>query len=294
MSNMSNVLNMYTSTHTSNNHTSITPEPLFRARTSEGYIIKVLSELLQNNIKVGCFEIDKRGIFFRMMDTHRRLCIDFELLGENFTAYNINTNQKIFIGINLMHLRKMLKPVKKKDSMEFSKESETSDNLCIKIIPKETGKITTSYIKIQDIQNIDVDLPQGYENYISIPSSDYQKMCKDMESISQNINLKTTRSTIRFTADMSCVYSRSIIFGDGDDSNEDNIIYNQHFESDQLNNLGRISGLGVSSGNNIQIFCKSNSPILFRTNIGTLGKINIYIKSKEQVETEKETVGGKV
>ena len=276
---------------TNNGSYSTNNELLFRARTSEGYIIKVLSELLQNNIKVGCFEIDKRGIFFRMMDTHRRLCIDFELLGENFSTYSVNTNQKIYIGINLMHLRKMLKPVKKKDSMEFSKESENSDNLCIKIIPKETGKITTSFIKIQDIQNIEVDLPVGYENYISIPSSDYQKMCKDMESISQNINLRTTKSTIRFTADMSCVYSRSIMFGEGDDSNEDSISYNQHFESDQLNNLGRISGLGVSSGNNIQIFCKSNLPILFRTSVGTLGKINIYIKSKEQVETEKETVG---
>jgi proliferating cell nuclear antigen PCNA len=263
-------------------------ETLFRARTSEGYIIKVLSELLHNNIKVGCFEIDKTGIFFRMMDTHRRLCIDFALFGENFSSYMVNSDQKILLGVNLMHLKKMLKPIKKKDSLEFSKDKESSENLCIKIIPKELGKITTSYIKIQDIQNIDLDLPEGYENYVSIPSSDYQKMCKDMESISQNINLKATRSTIRFTADMTCVYSRSIIFGEGDDSDESKIIYNQHFESDQLNNLGRISGLGITTGNNIQIFCKSNLPILFRTNIGTLGKINIYIKSKEQVEKEKE------
>jgi proliferating cell nuclear antigen len=181
----------------------------------------------------------------------------------------------------------MLKPIKKKDSIELSKENETSENLCIKIIPKEGGKVTTSFIKIQDIQNIDLDLPDGYENYVSIPSSDYQKMCKDMESISQNISLRATKNTIRFTADMSCVYSRSIIFGEGEDSDESKITYDQHFESDQLNNLGRISGLGITTGNNIQIFCKRNLPILFRTNVGTLGKINIYIKSKEQVEKEK-------
>lgn len=263
-------------------------EPIFRARTSEGYIIKVLSELLQNNIKNGCFEIDRRGIFFRMMDTHRRLCIDFELLGENFSYYQVNTESKIFLGVNLMHLRKMLKPIKKKDSIEFRKESENSDTLCIKIIPKEGGKVTTSNIKIQNIQNIDLGLPEGYENYISIPSSDYQKMCKDMESISQNINIRATKNTIRFTADMSCVYSRSIIFGDGDDTDEKKIVYDQHFESEQMNNLGRISGLGMTAGNIIQIFCRQNLPILFRTNIGTLGKINIYIKSKEQVEKEKE------
>jgi proliferating cell nuclear antigen len=257
---------------------------LFRARTCEGYVIKVLSELLQNNIKVGCFEIDKRGIFFKMMDTHRKLCIDLSLFAENFNLYNINTNEKIFIGVNLIHLRKMLKPIKKKDSIEFIKETETSDSLCIQIIPREGGKVTTSYIKIQDIQNVDLDLPSGYENYISIPASDYQKMCKDMDSISQSIEIKATKSSVRFTADMSCVYSRSILFGEGDD--KDNVHYLQHFESEKLNNLGRISGLGVSSGNNIQIYAKQNLPILFRTNVGTLGKISIFIKSKEQFEKE--------
>lgn len=257
---------------------------LFRAKTSEGYAIKVLSELLQNNIKVGCFEIDKRGIFFKMTDTHRKICIDFTLYGENFNIYNIEC-EKIIIGVNLIHLRKMLKPVKKKDQIEIIKERENSDSLCIKITPKEGGKVTTSYIKIQEIQNIDLDLPIGYENYISIPSSDYQKMCKDMDSISHDIEIKSTKSSIRFTADMSCVYSRSIVFGE--QTNDEKISYTQHFESEQLNNLGRISGLSVSSGN-IQIFTKETLPILFKTNIGTIGKINIYIKSKEQIEKEKE------
>ena len=261
---------------------------LFRAKTSEGYVIKVISELLQNNIKVGCFEIDKNGIFFKMMDTHRKLCIDISLLGENFNIYTVNTDSKIFIGVNLIHLRKMLKPVKKKDHIELIKESENSDELCIKIYPKEGSKITTSYIKIQDIQNIDLDLPQGYENYVSIPAGDYQKMCKDMDSIAHSIEIKSTKNTIRFTADMSCVYSRSIMFGEGGDENENDVIYQHHFESEQLNNLGRISGLGVSSGYYIQIFSKNNLPILFKTNVGTLGKINIYIKSKEQSEKEKE------
>ena len=261
---------------------------LFRARTSEGYIIKVLSELLKNNIKVGCFEIDKKGMFFKMMDTNRRICIDFSLYGENFNIYNVETDSKILIGLNLIHLQKMLKPIKKKDSIEFIRESENSETLCIKIIPREGGKITTSNIKIQDIQNIDLDLPEGYEGYVSIPACDYQKMCKDMDSISQNIAIKATKTTIRFGADMDCVYSRNVFFGEGDDSNEEDIIYKQNFESQQLNNIGRISGLGASPGGNIQIFTKNTLPILLRTNIGTLGKIGIYIKSKEQVDVQAE------
>lgn len=255
---------------------------LFRAKTTEGYVFKVLGELLHNNIKTGCFEINKKGIFFKMTDTHRRICIDISLLSENFSIFTFNSEESIFIGINLAHFKKMLKPVKKKDSIELMIAKEDSDSLCIKIIPKEGGKITTSFVKIQSIQSIDLELPYGYTDYVSIPASDYQKMCKDMETISQSIEIKATKTTIRFTADMSCVYSRSIIFGEGSD--DKNIIYLQHFESEKLNNLGKISGLGASNVNHIQIYVDTNLPILFRTNVGTLGKIGIYIKSKEQTE----------
>ena len=256
---------------------------LFKARTDQGYIIKVLSDLLQNNIKVGCFEIDKTGIYFRMSDTHQHICIDFSLIGENFVAYEVNTTKKIFIGVNLIHLHKMLKPIKKKDSIELIKESDESDSLILRQISSVSGKVTTSSLVIQNIQNLEIDLPTDYVNYVPIPSSEYQKMCKDMENISQTVQIRATERSITFKADMTHVYARSIVFGDETDTEE---IYNQVFSTDQLNNLKRISGLGITSGN-IHIFCTKNRPILLRTNIGTLGKVNIYVKSREQIENEK-------
>ena len=260
----------------------------FHIKTQEGYVIKVLSELLHNNIKVGCFEITKDGMFFRMTDTHNRLCINIVLHAENFEIFQVtmpSSDSNILIGINLAHLRKMLRPVKKKETIEFIKTSEESDELCIRISSKEmNGETTTSNIKIQEMQIIDLQLPTGYDDYISIPTSKYQKMCKDMETISQNIKIESNRKMIRFTSIMEGVYSRSIEFGT---QSSDPITYLQHFESEQLNNLGRISGLGATTSSNIQVFTKPSLPILLRTNIGTLGKIGIYIKSKEQVEDEK-------
>jgi proliferating cell nuclear antigen len=223
-----------------------------------------------------------------MTDTHYRICIDISLWGENFIIYNYEKEESLFVGVNLNHFKKMLKPIKKKDSVELIIDSEDMENLCIKIIPKEGSKVTTSFIKLQNIQNIDLELPLGYKDCVTIPALDYQKICKDMESISPSIEIKATDTTIRFTADMSCVYSRSIIFGEGSDEDEGRIIYLQHFESDKLNNLGKISGLGASSSNHIQIYFDPKLPILFRTNVGTLGKINVYVKGKEQTENDTE------
>lgn len=260
----------------------------FHIRTQEGYVIKVLSELLHNNIKIGCFEITPKGLFFRQTDTHGKICIDIALNSDNFEQFKVNlpkNETRILLGVNLAHLKKMLRPVKKKETIELIKESEESNDLCIKISPKELGgEVDVNFIKIQEIQILDLALPTGYGDYISIPTARYQKMCKDMESISQNIHIESNSNMIKFTSDMSGVYSRSILFGQDDSAPP---TYSQIFESDQLNNLGRISGLGATTNSNIQIFTKEKLPILLRTNIGTLGKLNIYIKSREQLESEK-------
>ena len=60
---------------------------LFKAKTQQAYCIKILGELLSNNIKTGCFVIDETGIFLRMMDHHRKILIDLALHAENFTIY---------------------------------------------------------------------------------------------------------------------------------------------------------------------------------------------------------------
>ena len=61
------------------------------------------------------------------------------------------------------------------------------------------------------------------------------------------------------------------------------INYQATFATDQLSRITKLSGLS----NTMQIFPASNNlPLLFRSSIGSLGKISIYIKSKELVDKE--------
>ena len=46
---------------------------LFKAKTKEGYILKIVSDLLQNNIKTACIKIDKDGIYLTQMDNYRTI-----------------------------------------------------------------------------------------------------------------------------------------------------------------------------------------------------------------------------
>jgi len=262
---------------------------LFKAKTQEGYTIKILAELLQHNIKTACFVLNKNGISLRMMDSQRFLLMDLNLQSDNFAIYKFKT-EEMMIGINLNHLHKMLKSIKKKDSIVLFIKQDMTTDLGIKVLPKENNRITTSYIKIQNIQNMDIELPTGYLKPVIVPSNEYQKMCKDMNNISGTINVISKGFYIKFLCNAGSVYSREVAFGEiedeeDEDEDEDEELmeeYNQNFDTEQLSRIIKLSGLS----NTMQVFPKEGLPLLFKSNVGSLGKLSIYIKSKSQIEEE--------
>jgi proliferating cell nuclear antigen len=262
---------------------------IFKAKTNSAYIIKILAELLQNNIKTACFEIDDSGIKLCMMDHHRTILIQVSLESENFTLYKFKSKEKLFLGINLNHFHKMLKSIKKKDSMCLFINDESPTDLGIKVIPKENNRITTSFVKIQGIQTIDIDIPEGYGKPIIVTSSEYQKMCKDMAHIGSNINIVSRNFHIKFVCNAGGVMKRHVEFGETEDSDEEDEYdskkspeYNQNFDTEQLSRITKIAGLS----NNMYIYTQNGSPLLFKSSVGSLGKISIYIKSKDLLEKE--------
>ena len=220
----------------------------FKCKTGEAYHIKVLAELLTNNLKTGCFEVYDDGIKLCMFDHHRRTLVDLELQAENFSLYKFKSLTKFCLGLNLNHFHKMLKSIKKKDSLQLFIDSNQPTELGIKTIPKENTRITTSGIKIQNIQNLDIDVPCGYGRPIIVPSAEFQKMCKDLSSIgSTNIKVVAKNFHIEFIADADGILKRKVVFGedegsDGDDSDaNDNHEYRATFATDQLARITKIS-----------------------------------------------------
>ena len=85
---------------------------LFKAQTGEGYTIKVLADLLQNNIKTACLLVNEKGFNLTMYDSHRRVCFSFKLDAENFQIYKFKPVNSLYLGLNLNHFYKMIKSIK--------------------------------------------------------------------------------------------------------------------------------------------------------------------------------------
>jgi proliferating cell nuclear antigen len=265
---------------------------IFKAKSNCAYTIKILAELLQNNIKTACFEIDEEGIRLCMMDSHRTILINVMLHSDNFTLYRFKGKEKKFLGINLSHFHKMLKSIKKKDSMQLYIDDDEPNFLAIKVMPKENNRTTTSFVNILEVQNIAIDLPEGYGKSIIVPSSEYQKLCKDMTHIGSTISIVSQNFHIKFKCNAGGIMKRHVEFGeteeDDDDDDEDgksqSPIYKQDFNTEQLSRITKMAGLST----HMHICPLKGKPLLFKSTVGSLGHIEVYIKSKDLIEEDKQ------
>ena len=264
---------------------------IFRAKSTEAYCIKILSELLANNLKSGCFEIDEDGIKLTMMDNHRKILIDLYMNSINFSVYKFNNPEKLFVGINLGFLFRTLKSIKKKDLIEFFITSEDPTDLNIQVIPKDNARITTSIMKIQNIQTLDISIPEGYGKPLIISSGEYSKMLKDLGSLGNNIKgniikIVSRNRQIEFSCNSAGILKRKVKFGEMDEDIEDELseskgeCYNEEFPSDLLSKITKLAGLSSQ----IQVYI--GKPLKLVSNIGNLGKISVYVKSKSEIESQ--------
>lgn len=101
-------------------------------------------------------------------------------------------------------------------------------------------------------------------------------MVKDLNNIGGNsITVSSNNNIIKFACNSNGVYSRDIMFGENEENEEKENI-SQEFETEQLTRISKVAGLSSQ----IQIYQSYDLPILFKSNVGNLGKIFVYLKDK--------------
>lgn len=267
---------------------------LLKIKTKEGYTFKVLAELLNNTIKESCFIIRPTGITLTGMDTKsangtKLVCL--ELLRENFVTFKC-ARPELKVGVNLIHFYKMLKSIKKKDTLTLYIDEEAPLDLKIMIHQNGDSNSTTSTVKITNVHPLEIDVPDGYSNPIIATSKEFQKI-KTLNKISKYIKVTATSNTIKFFCDKENLFDREVKFGEVEDEDEENTdedsddVYSQTFETDQILCLVKVAGLSAT----VQIYpnCEHKGealPLKFKLNVGTLGTIAVFLKSKEQLEKD--------
>ena len=259
---------------------------LFHASSESAHMFKVIAEILQTNLKTSCFQLKSDGLFLRQMDENRATLIDLSLNASKFETFQFNPvgkDQSVFIGLTLTHLYKLLKTVKKKDSITLYILHSEPTEIAIQVTPKDNKRITTSFLKIQRVQNILVDIPVGYDTPpVPLPSSEFQKIYKDILSIGKTVTVSTTGSVLQFDVDAGGIVKRRVEYGDMSTKTDyDTPRYSELFDTEQLVKLNKVCNLSQS----LDIYTEKNLPFLVSGEIGQLGTISIFVKCKTNLNS---------
>lgn len=248
---------------------------LFKAFTNDASSFKTLIELIHINLNESCITLDKTGISMTNSNTESKVMLNFFLNADGFEEYIFNYKEKEEIGINFKYFYKLLKSIKKKDSLEIFITKENPTKLGIKTISKAQSKKTVSYINTANLRSVMVtdypDIDKIYKKFIIIPSNSYSDMCRILSAMETTVVISASETQINFKCQTGEFIERIITFGENFDVEED-VIFEEKFLTETLTRIQKISGLNPE----LKVYIQKDYPLLFQTSVGTLGTISIY------------------
>lgn len=259
---------------------------IFKIKTKEAYVIKILGELLNNTIQWAPLYVDEHGISLMQADDNFEQLIDLVLHKEHFQKYKCN--KPLSFLVNSEYLYKMLKNIRKKNHVTLYVTRAEPNKLGISVESSEDNNQTITTIGITESRHEIFKRPSGYENPVIMSPKEFQNM-KTLHTIGRTVRVTSKPGFIKFFCDGDQVCSRELVVGDESENRdaEPNI---QHYSTNHLTGLTKCAGLAQQS--NIQIYIQPALPMKIKMRAGSLGDLTIFIKSKEMLELEEEQAKG--
>lgn len=255
-------------------------EYIFKVKTKEAFVIKLLGELLCNTTSFAPFRINDQGIILTQTDEKEEQLIDIRLEKENFQYYKCNKN--LNFNVNSKNLHILLKAIKKKDcvTLYITEAEPLKLGICVEQADENNKSVNTICINYSRPE--EYSLPTGYDNPVIMSSKEFQKM-KTLTAISKVLKVTSKPGYIKFFCDGGALYSRELILGDETEV-EHVEPYIQHFSTHHITGLTKCAAAGVDG--NINIYIHSSLPMKIKMRAGKLGYLTVYIKSHEMIDEE--------
>jgi proliferating cell nuclear antigen len=210
------------------------------------------------------------GMYVVTLDSARTSLVDMHLPADNFEEYQCD-QEEIIAGINISNTFKLLKTITNNDVLKMAIHSK--EFLDIEII-SETKKTTSKFqLKLLDINESRIEVPDVEMTTVTtLPSADFQRLCRDMSNIGTDIEITRNSGLINFRCE-------------GDFANQETIIECPD-ESPTITGLYSLKYLNIftkatSMCASVQIIQEiGNRFLILKYNVANLGELKFYLATK--------------
>jgi len=246
-------------------------------KTVQSQSIKILVESLKEVLTDINLYFDSNGFKIMTMDNARVALVYVRLIKDNFEEFYCNN--RTMCGINMIYLFKLLKTVSNNDVLTLFIKKSNINELGIRVENKEKNTVTESYLKMLDISEEKLEIPDiQYDSVISMPSVDLQKYARDLAVISNQVVISSTDS--RFILESNGDFaSQKIIIGEAQNGliiSKKNQNVSETFDLKYINSFTKSTNLCST----VEIFLKKGYPLVIEYNVANLGKLQFCLAPK--------------
>jgi len=154
--------------------------------------------LLETNIT---FSPD--GIRIINMDKSHTILAHLHLAAQNFEFYECK-KEKIIIGVNMFHLFKLINSIDNDDTLTiYIENNDYADgivsHLALKFENGEIKQCKTQKLRLIEPEPEELHYPDvPFSSIINLPSSDFQKIIRDLSCISDKLEIKSVGNELIF------------------------------------------------------------------------------------------------
>jgi proliferating cell nuclear antigen len=220
----------------------------------------------------------KSGMKIINMDKSHSILVNLHLFGENFEFFDCKLD-KIVIGVNMFHLFKLINTIDNEETLSiYIEEQDYKDgiveNLTLKFENKNVKQCKIQKLKLIEPDTEDLGIPDvTFSSIINIPSCDFQKIIRDLNCISDKLEITSIKDQLIFKC--SGVFaSAEIVRSESDDmsfSEKHSKIIQGEFSLKNLAYFIKCTNLC----NQIEIYLENNLPLIIKYNVASLGIIKL-------------------
>lgn len=243
---------------------------------------RILIEALKEILTDANFQFDEQGLKIVAMDSSHTVLVHLRLNAENLEKYVCKKN--IVLGINLLNLYKLTKILGNNDTLKLTVSETNLSVLNIIIENSDKNTITNFKLNLMDLhqENIEVPPPK-FESVITMPSVDFQKICRDMYNLSDDLEIKSIGTQLIFSCKGQFAEQETCI---GTSSNGLNYIQNED-ETKIIQGIYALKYLVLFSKctnlcNSVELYLRNDFPLIIKYNIASLGEIKLCLAPKFQ------------
>jgi proliferating cell nuclear antigen len=234
--------------------------------------------LLETNI---IFQPD--GIRIINMDKSHTILVHVFLAAENFEFYECK-KEKIIIGVNMFHLFKLMNSIDVDDTLTLYIENDDYSSGIVSHLTLKFENGDIKQCKIQKLRLIEPDPEElvypnvTFSSIISLPSTDFQKIIRDMSVISDKLEIKSVGNELIFKC--SGQFASAEIHRAESDGSMGFVLKQDSSKIIQGEFLLKNLGYFIKCTNlcsQIEMYLENDLPLVVKYNVASLGEIKLCL-----------------